>query len=75
LDPGRPKPPPSGDNGEATNSWERTKMSKIIAVTATVLLFVSVAIGLWDGVRGLGALAAGGAVIFVISALLNSWAG
>jgi len=36
----------NGDNGEVTNSWERTKMSKIIAVGAAVLLFVSVAIGL-----------------------------
>jgi hypothetical protein len=52
-----------------------TKMSKVIGVSAAILPFVSVGIGLWDGVRGLGALAAGGAVIFVISAIVNSWAG
>jgi hypothetical protein len=49
-------------------------MSKVIVVSAAILLFVSVGIGLWDGVRGLGALAVGGAIIFVISAVLNSWA-
>ena len=50
-------------------------MSKIIVVSAAVLAFVSVGIGLWDEMRGLSPLDAGIALIFVISAVLNSWAG
>ena len=56
-------------------SWGLTDMSKIIVVSTAVLLFVSVGIGLWDEVRGLSPLDAGVALIFVISAVLNSWAG
>jgi hypothetical protein len=50
-------------------------MSKIIVVSTAVLLFVSVGIGLWDEVSGFGPLDAGVALIFVISAVFNSWAG
>jgi hypothetical protein len=50
-------------------------MSKIIVVGTAVLLFVSVGIGLWDVVRGLSSLDTGVALIFVISAVLNSWGG
>ena len=56
-------------------SWGLTDMSKIIVVGTAVLLFVSVGIGLWDVVRGLSSLDTGVALIFVISAVLNSWGG
>jgi hypothetical protein len=49
-------------------------MSKIIVVSTAVLAFVSVGIGLWDVMRGLSPLDAGIALIFVISAVVNSWA-
>jgi hypothetical protein len=47
-------------------------MPKIIAVSAALLLFVSIGIGLW-GLRD--PLDAAVLSIFAISALLNSWAG
>jgi hypothetical protein len=46
-------------------------MPKTIVVSAAVLLFVSVGIGLWDAVRGLSPLDAGVALIFICSAILN----
>ena len=50
-------------------------MYKIIVGSTAVLLFVSVGLGLWDILRGLSPLDAGVALIFVISAILNSSAG
>jgi hypothetical protein len=50
-------------------------MSKIIATGTAVLLFLTIGIGLWDVISSLHALAAGAALIFVISAILNTWAG
>ena len=51
-----------------------TKMSKIIAVSTAVLLFVSVGIGLWVFLRNLNPLDVGAVLILVISAILGSWA-
>jgi hypothetical protein len=50
-------------------------MSKIIAASTVVLLFVSVGIGLWDFLRNLNPLDVGVVLVFVISAFLGSWAG
>jgi len=49
-------------------------MSKITATGTAALLFLTVGIGLWDAIQGLHALAAGAALLFEISAILNSWA-
>jgi hypothetical protein len=50
-------------------------MSKIMAASTAVLLFVSVGIGLWDFLRNLNPLDVGVVLVFVISAVLGSWAG
>jgi hypothetical protein len=50
-------------------------MSEIIRASTAVLLSFTVGIGLWDAIQSTHALGAGVALIFVISAILNSWAG
>ena len=50
-------------------------MSKIIAVSAALLLLVSIGIGLSGLRHGVSPLDAAVLSIFALSALLNSWAG
>ena len=61
------------------NAWARPtgakRMSKIVGVSAVVLLFVSVGIGLAGLRHGMDRLDAAVLSIFVISAILNSWLG
>ena len=49
-------------------------MSRLIGMSAAVLLLASVGIGLWDMLGGLDALNACITLIFVIGAVFNSWA-
>jgi uncharacterized membrane protein YqjE len=48
-------------------------MSKAITVSAALLFFLLIAIGLWDLFRNLNALVASVAIIFVIGGVLNVW--
>jgi len=49
-------------------------MFKTVATSLTVLLFVSVGIGLWDTLRSLDELAICIALTFIISGILDTWA-
>ena len=48
-------------------------MSKAVTVSAALLFFLLIAIGLWDLFRSLNALVASVAIIFVIGGVLNVW--
>ena len=48
-------------------------MSKAITVSAALLFFLLIAIGLWDLFRSLNVLVASVAMIFVIGGVLNVW--
>ena len=50
-------------------------MSKIMAASTAVLLFVSVGVGLWVFLRSLNPLDVGVVLVFVISAILGSRTG
>ena len=49
------------------------QMSKAITVSAALLFFLLIAIGLWDLFRSLNVLVASVAMIFVIGGVLNVW--